>query len=65
MSPNEYSRFESAVQAPRCGVVTEVWSFLRHNKKWWLAPILAAMALLGVLLVAGSSAAAPFVYTLF
>lgn len=38
---------------------------LKHNKKWWIIPILCVLALFGVLLVLGSTSAAPFIYTLF
>jgi hypothetical protein len=48
------------------GMVKELWSFLRSRKKYWLWPIFATMALLGVLIVlAQGSAVAPFIYTLF
>jgi hypothetical protein len=44
----------------------EFWAFLRSRKKYWLLPILIMMMLFGVLLVlAQSSAVAPFIYTLF
>ena len=44
----------------------ELWKFLRVRKKFWLAPLLLVMALLGALIVlAQGSAIAPFVYTLF
>jgi hypothetical protein len=44
----------------------EFWAFLRTRKKYWLLPILVMMLLFGVLLVlAQSSAVAPFIYTLF
>ena len=44
----------------------EFWSFLRVRKKFWLVPILVAMLAAGALLVlAQSSAVAPFIYTLF
>lgn len=44
----------------------EFWAFLRTRKKYWLLPILLMMLLFGVLLVlAQSSAVAPFIYTLF
>jgi hypothetical protein len=44
----------------------ELWKFLRVRKKFWLAPLLLMMALLGALIVfAQSSAIAPFIYTLF
>jgi hypothetical protein len=39
---------------------------MRVRKKWWLAPILIVMLLLGALLVfAQGSALAPFIYTIF
>jgi competence protein ComGC len=44
----------------------DLWSFLKERKKFWLAPIIIVLLLLGVLLViGGSSAVAPFIYTLF
>lgn len=39
---------------------------MRVRKKFWLAPIIIMMLILGVLLVlAQGSAVAPFIYTLF
>ena len=47
-------------------MIKEVWAFLRTRKKYWLWPIFVMVALLGVLIVlAPSSALAPFLYTLF
>ncbi len=47
-------------------VASEFWEFLRHNKKYWLAPIFIVLLLVGLLLVmAKGSAVAPFIYTLF
>lgn len=44
----------------------DLWNFLKTRKKWWLAPLIAVLILLGLLIVlAGSSALAPFIYTLF
>ena len=44
----------------------ELWLFLSGNKKFWLLPIVVVMVMLGSLLVlAGGSALAPFIYTLF
>ncbi len=46
--------------------IAELWAFMRARKKFWLAPILVMMLLLGTLLIlAQSSAVAPFIYTLF
>jgi len=47
-------------------VVSELWQFMRENKKFWLAPIVIVLLLVGVLLVvAKGSAVAPFIYTIF
>jgi len=41
-------------------------AFMSKRKKYWLAPIIIVMVLLGVLIVfAQGSAVAPFIYTLF
>ncbi|HWB01163.1 MAG TPA: DUF5989 family protein [Pirellulales bacterium] len=47
------------------GLVREFVLFLRENKKWWLAPIILVLALMGVLVVLSASGAAPFIYTFF
>jgi hypothetical protein len=44
----------------------EIWQFLKERRKFWLAPVILFLLLLGVFLVfsAGSSIA-PFIYSLF
>lgn len=50
----------------KLAIIKEFWTFLRERKKWWLAPIIISLLLLGCLLVfAKSSALAPFIYSLF
>ncbi len=47
-------------------LLREFWAFLRVRKKWWLAPIMIMLLLVGVLLVfAQTSVLAPFIYTIF
>ena len=47
-------------------LIKDLWVFLKQRKKLWMAPIIAIMMILGVLLVlTQGSALAPFVYTLF
>lgn len=44
----------------------DMFNFLRERKKFWLLPMIIVLLLLGVILVlGGSSAIAPFIYTLF
>ena len=47
-------------------LLREFWAFLRIRKKFWLAPIIFMLLLLGALIFfTGSSPLAPFIYTLF
>ncbi len=47
-------------------LLADLWAFMRERKKFWLAPIIIIMVLLGALIVlAQGSAVAPFIYTLF
>ena len=47
------------------GFWKDLVSFLMQNKKWWLLPVVLVTLLVGVLIILGSTATAPFVYTLF
>jgi hypothetical protein len=47
-------------------VIKDLWLFIKERKKYWLAPIIIVLLLLGILIVfAGSSAIAPFIYSIF
>jgi len=66
MTKQSQSEFEKAAsEQGGYGIVAEFWDFLRHNKKWWLTPILLVLLLFGVLIVLSGTAAAPFIYTLW
>jgi drug/metabolite transporter superfamily protein YnfA len=58
--------FETVAKQQRDGnTISELWLFLRDNKKWWLLPILAVLVLFGLLMLLAGTGAAPFIYTLF
>ena len=46
------------------GIIAEIWAFLRVRKKFWLAPIIFALVLLGglIVLASGAGVVSPFVY---
>jgi hypothetical protein len=47
-------------------LIQDLWHFMRERKKFWLAPVIIVMVLLGALIVLSQgSAVAPFIYTLF
>jgi uncharacterized protein DUF5989 len=50
---------------PTPSLLADVWQFLRESKKWWLAPIVLALLLIGVLIVIAGSGVGPFLYTIF
>ena len=44
----------------------DLWGFLKVRKKYWLAPLILALLLLGFVIVFSSGTAiAPFIYTVF
>lgn len=46
--------------------ITDLWNFMKQRKKFWLAPIIIVLLLLGMLIaLGGSTAVGPFIYTLF
>ena len=64
-SGKDKKEFSQQSNLARTSLLTEFVDFLKHNKKWWLAPIVAALVAVGVLVAAAGGAAAPFTYTLF
>ena len=47
-------------------LIKEFFLFIKHEKKWWLIPLIAVLLIVGALvLFAGSSPLAPFLYPLF
>jgi hypothetical protein len=59
------SDLEKAGEETPQGFLGEMWAFLRHNKKWWLLPILGILLLFGILILLSGTSLAPFIYTLF
>lgn len=57
--------FMKEVNSAPVGILNEYMAFLRHNKKWWLTPILLALFVAGAAVITSGSAAAPFIYALF
>lgn len=47
-------------------LIKDLWLYMRARKKFWMAPLIIIMLLLGGLLIfAQGSSLAPFIYTLF
>lgn len=64
-SDQQGKQFEQAGRQARPGIVREFWDFLKHNKKWWLLPILVILLVIGLLVVLAGSGAGAWMYTVF
>ena len=62
MPENDFTR---AAATPPPGFFLEFASFLRAHRAWWLVPIVVGLLAFGALVLLSTSAAAPFIYTLF
>jgi hypothetical protein len=65
MNDEHEDDFLAQASGSRTTLIAEFFAFLRANKKWWIAPIVISILLLGLLVILGGTAAAPFIYTLF
>ncbi len=62
---DQAEQFEEEAGGEQIGIVAEFVDFVLHNKKWWLTPIIVVLLAVGLLIMLGSTGAAPFIYTLF
>ena len=47
-------------------LLIDIWDFLKVRKKYWLAPLIITIVLLGTLIVfTQGSVIAPFIYSIF
>jgi hypothetical protein len=64
-SSNRKNEFEQAGLEKELSLVQEFMVFVVQERKWWLTPVLLALGAAGLMVVLGSTGAAPFIYTLF
>ncbi|MBI5863332.1 MAG: hypothetical protein HZB38_02230 [Planctomycetes bacterium] len=62
---DDAGEFQRLSAQARPGILAEFFAFAKANRKWWLLPIILFMLAIGVLIILGGTAAAPFIYTLF
>jgi Family of unknown function (DUF5989) len=46
-------------------LLRDIFGMLQENRKFWLLPLILGLLIFGLLIAFGSTAAAPFIYTLF
>lgn len=61
----ERKSFVEEAERKQPSMASELWGLIRHNKKWWLTPILVAAVLLGALMMLFGTPLSPLIYTLF
>jgi hypothetical protein len=57
--------FSRQATLERPGFFSEYLYLLKKTGKWWLLPMLLILLGLGAMMILSSTAAAPFIYTLF
>ncbi len=65
MSDLSPKSFDELGAASRRGLLGELYEYFKTSKKLWLVPLFIVLLGMGVLIVLGSTTAAPFIYTLF
>lgn len=66
MENRPLSEFEQRARAGKQrGLAGDLLAFVWQSKKWWMVPLIITLTLVGILVFLSSSAAAPFIYTLF
>tara|TARA_B100001093_G_scaffold290563_1_gene277456 strand:+ start:746 stop:934 length:189 start_codon:yes stop_codon:yes gene_type:complete len=58
-------KFDEIDSNEKVSFIQEFVLLLKHNKKYWLTPIILVLLLFGILIIVSGSSAAPFIYTLF
>tara|TARA_A100001035_G_C27533630_1_gene386383 strand:+ start:222 stop:383 length:162 start_codon:yes stop_codon:yes gene_type:complete len=47
-------------------LINDIWDFLKIRKKYWLAPLIITLLLMGALIIfTQGSVIAPFIYSIF
>lgn len=57
--------FQALASRKRTGFLNELGRFAMQTRKWWLVPLIVVLLGIGLIIVLGGTAAAPFIYTLF
>ena len=63
--PDRESFEELNKEGSNGGFLNEFRLLLKHNKKWWITPIIICLLIFGILIYLSGTSAAPFIYTLF
>ncbi len=63
--PSQSEDFAQQAEQASPSLIWELAEFLLQNKAWWITPIVAALLLVGLLVVLGGTSAGPLLYTLF
>ena len=65
MSKSTNTFEQAATTGVRENLAGELYHFLASGKRWWLMPFVVALLFMGLLMLLASTAAAPFIYTIF
>lgn len=64
--PNDFTpSFEKSAEQGRKNFVSELVDFARHNKTWWLTPIIVVLLLIALFVVVTGTGVGALLYPLF
>lgn len=63
--PRKQTDFEAGGAEKDTSLFREMLAMLKENKKYWLIPLVLTLLLFGAVIALSSTAAAPFIYSLF
>ena len=61
----EPEAFARQAETAQPGPLREMLAYLKHRRKWFLAPIIVLLLLAGIFVLLSGTVAAPFLYTVF
>jgi hypothetical protein len=62
---NQAEEFARQGEMRRTSFVSDLFFFLKNNKKWWMLPLIGLLLMFGVLMLLATTGVAPYIYTLF
>lgn len=64
-SADDSNEFARQAETSQPNQLQEILAFIKHERKWFLTPIILILLLAGLFVVLSGTAVAPFIYTMF
>ena len=65
MNKEKKTTFEAADAEEEASLLPQLLRMMKSTRRYWLMPLVLFLLLFGILVILGSSVAAPFIYSIF